>query len=101
MSVPLIEELTEKVPPQLISNPLFNESNNLPIYAESTDPRYPLSSNRGVLRKRYEPDLKANTKYPISNYMSSHRLSESYTLTVNQLSFISIPSSVQDALENP
>ena len=83
MSVPLTEELTEKVPPQVISNPLFNESNDLPISVESTDPRYPQRLNRGVPRKQYEPDLKANTKYPISNYMSSHRLSESYALIVN------------------
>ena len=30
--------------------------------------------------------------------MSSHRLSESYAFTINQLSTISIPSNVQDAL---
>lgn len=33
--------------------------------------------------------------------MSSHRLSESYALTVNHLSNVTIPSSVQDALLDP
>ena len=33
--------------------------------------------------------------------MSTHRLSEFYALTVDQLSNISIPSSVQDALADP
>ena len=101
MFVPLTKELTENVLPQVISNPLSNESNALPIFEESTDLRYPQRSNRGVPRKRYEPDLKANTKYPISNYISSHRLFESYALSVNQLSIIFIPSSVQEALEDP
>ena len=33
--------------------------------------------------------------------MSSHRLTESYAFTVNQLSTVSIPSNVQDALADP
>lgn len=33
--------------------------------------------------------------------MSTHRLSESYALSVNQLSNVSIPSSVHDALADP
>ena len=33
--------------------------------------------------------------------MSSHRLTESYAFTVNQLSIVSIPSNVQDALADP
>ena len=65
------------------------------------NPRYPQRSNRGIPKRQYEPNPKSKIKYPISNYMSSHRLCESYALTVNQLSTISIPSSVQDALEDP
>lgn len=61
-------------------------------------PRYPQRSNKGIPKKQYEPELKANTKYPISNYVSNHRLSESCALTVNQLSNVSIPSSVHDAV---
>ena len=57
--------------------------------------------NRGVPKKQYEPDPEAKTKYPINNYVSSHRLTESYAFTVNQLSTVSIPSNVQDALADP
>lgn len=41
------------------------------------------------------------TKYPIGNYMSSHRLSIAYAFTANQFSSVSIPSSEQDALAYP
>ena len=64
-------------------------------------PRYSQRSNKGVSKKQYEPDIKTNVKYPINNYVSSHRLSESYALTINQLSKVSIPSNVQDALADP
>ncbi|KAH9696165.1 retrovirus-related pol polyprotein from transposon RE1 [Citrus sinensis] len=101
MSTPLTEELTESVPPQVISNPLSNESNEPFFSVEDMNPRYPQRLNRGIPKKQYEPDPKSKIKYPISNYMSSHRLCESYALTINQLSTISIPSSVQDALEDP
>ncbi|XP_028100140.1 uncharacterized protein LOC114299566 [Camellia sinensis] len=62
---------------------------------------YPQRSNKGVLKKQYEPDPKAKSKYPISNHVSSRRLSESCAFTVNQLSTVSIPSNVQDALTDP
>jgi len=57
-------------------------------------PRYSQRSNKGVFKKQYEPDIKTNVKYPINNYVFSHRLSESYALTINQLSKVSIPSNV-------
>ena len=41
------------------------------------------------------------TKYPISNYISTHRLLESYAFIVNQLSNVSISSNKQDALVDP
>ena len=63
--------------------------------------RYPQRLNRGVPKKQYEPDPKNKTKYPISNYISTHRLSELCAFTVNQLSNVSIPSNVQDALADP
>lgn len=56
--------------------------------------------NRGVPPTRYEPDLKAKIKYPISNYVSSEKLSKSYAFYASQLSSISIPSKLQDALED-
>ena len=79
-------------------NLVFGESNETYISAENIAPRYPQRLNRGVPKKQYEPDPKAKTKYPINNYVSSHRLTESYAFTVNQLSTVSIPSNVQDAL---
>uniref|UniRef100_A0A2N9I5Z3 Reverse transcriptase Ty1/copia-type domain-containing protein n=1 Tax=Fagus sylvatica TaxID=28930 RepID=A0A2N9I5Z3_FAGSY len=40
-------------------------------------------------------------RYPISNYVSSHRLSPSCKAFANQLSFVSVPKNLQDALNNP
>lgn len=37
----------------------------------------------------------------MSNYTSTHRLSRSYALIVNQLSNVSIPSNVHEALADP
>ena len=71
------------------------------VPAENISPRYPQRLNRGVSKKQYEPDPKAKTKYPINNYVSSHKLTESYAFTVNQLSTFSIPSNVIDALADP
>ena len=54
-------------------------------YPHQATPRYSQRSNNGVPKKQYEPDLKANVKYFINNYVSTHRLSDSYELTINQL----------------
>lgn len=48
MSIPLTEELTKSVPPQLSSNPLYNE---LLVSVEDMNLRYPQRSNRGILKK--------------------------------------------------
>ena len=100
-STPLTEESTQTVPPQVSMNPVFGESNETYVLAENTAPRYPQRLNRGVPKKQYEPDPEAKTKYPINNYVSSHRLTESYAFTVNQLFTVSIPSNMQDALADP
>ena len=63
--------------------------------------RYLIRINRGIPKRHYDPDLCAKTKYPINNYISSYRLSRSHSFTVNQLSSLSIPSNVQDALADP
>jgi hypothetical protein len=68
------------------------------VSLESLVPRYSQRSNKGIPKKQYEPDLRVTVKYPINNYVSTHRLSESYALTLNQLSNVSIPSSMQEAL---
>ena len=100
-STPLTEESTQNVPPQVSMNPVFRESNETYVPAENTALRYPQRLNRGFPKKQYEPDPEAKTKYSINNYVSSHRLTESYSFTVNQLSTFSIPSNVQDALADP
>ena len=45
--------------------------------------------------------LSIKVKYPMSNYVSNHRLSKSNKSFVNQLSTIAIPNSVQEALADP
>ncbi|RVW82800.1 Retrovirus-related Pol polyprotein from transposon TNT 1-94 [Vitis vinifera] len=63
--------------------------------------RLPHRHNRGIPKPTYEPELSTKVKYPMSNYVSTHRLSESNKSFVNQLSTVSIPNSVQEALADP
>ncbi|CAL8160758.1 unnamed protein product [Prunus armeniaca] len=56
--------------------------------------------NHGKHRVQYEADLKAKAKYPINNYISISRLSESHAYFVKELANISIPSSVTEALKD-
>jgi len=69
--------------------------------SELSQYRLPPQSNRGQPKICYEPDLKSNTKYPIGNYVSSHKLSRSYGFFVSQLSVVFIPSDLQEALADP
>ena len=93
-STPLTEGSTQDVFPQVNLNPTLDEPNEFPVLAKDVTNKYPQRSNRGVLKKQYEPDPKAKTRYPISNYVSPHRLFESYAFSVNQLSTVSISSNV-------
>ncbi|RVW46152.1 Retrovirus-related Pol polyprotein from transposon RE1 [Vitis vinifera] len=63
--------------------------------------RLPHRHNRGIPKPIYEPELSTKVKYPMSNYVSNHRLSESNKSFVNQLSTIAISNSVQEALADP
>ncbi|WJZ81443.1 hypothetical protein VitviT2T_001286 [Vitis vinifera] len=63
--------------------------------------RLPHHHNRGIPKPTYEPELSTKVKYPMSNYVSNHRLSESNKSFVNQLSTVAIPNSVQEALVDP
>ena len=63
--------------------------------------RLPHRHNRGIPKPTYEPELSTKVKYPINNYVSNHRLSESNKSFVNQLSIVAIPNSVQEALADP
>ena len=66
-------------------DPCLHETTNTPNI-ESNIVQYNLlpRSNCGQPPTKYEPDLQAKVKYPISKYVSSHGLSQSYA------SFVSI-----------
>ena len=61
----------------------------------------PSHQTRGIPKPTYEPELSSKVKYPMSHYVSNHRLSESNKSFLNQLSTVSIPNSVQEALADP
>ncbi|RVW49292.1 Retrovirus-related Pol polyprotein from transposon RE2 [Vitis vinifera] len=63
--------------------------------------RLPHRHNRGIPKPTYEPELSTKVKYPMSYYVSNHRLSESNKSFVNQLSTVTISNSVQEALADP
>ena len=63
--------------------------------------RLPHRHNRGIPKATYELELSTKVKYPMRNYVSNHRLSESNKSFVNQLSIVAIPNSVQEALADP
>ncbi|KAH7547522.1 hypothetical protein FEM48_Zijuj01G0318800 [Ziziphus jujuba var. spinosa] len=87
LKAPSIEVSTNSTPPII-------DDVNIEIHNYHLPPR----SNRGIPPTRYEPNLKAKTRYPIGNHVSYHRLSKSYASYVLQLSSISIPSKLQEAL---
>ena len=61
----------------------------------------PHRHNRGIPKPTYEPELSTKVKYPMSNYVSNHHLSESNKSFVNELSTVASPNSVQEALVDP
>ena len=66
--------------------------------SEPSQYHLPPRSNRGQPATRYKLGPKSKAKYPISNHVSSHKLSESYASYVLQLSSISIPSKLQEVV---
>lgn len=68
------------------------------FHSEPSQYHLPPRSNRGKPPSKYDPDRKAKVKYSINNHVSSHRLSKSYASYVHQLSSVSIPSKLQEAL---
>ncbi|KAH9685409.1 protein kinase domain-containing protein [Citrus sinensis] len=61
----------------------------------------PQHQNRGIPKPTYDPDFSSRVKYPMSHFVSNHHLSESNQSFVNQLSTVSIPNSVHEALKDP
>ncbi|GAB2287157.1 hypothetical protein Dimus_039808 [Dionaea muscipula] len=63
--------------------------------------RLPPRVNRGIPKSSYEPDPNCKVKYPISNYVCTSQLSKSNKAFVHLLSVVSIPNSLQEALDEP
>ncbi|KAM0955710.1 hypothetical protein ACFX2A_024564 [Malus domestica] len=83
-----------------------DQSNSIEIVPElsqieSTNYQLPPRKSRGIPKQLYDPDPRAKVKYPIANHVSLHKLSTSCDAFVNQLSTVSIPYSVEDAMKDP
>lgn len=65
------------------------------------EPRRSERINKGIPKLMYEQDIKYKAKYPIFEYVYAHRLSESHTCTIDQLSSVFIPSNLQEAPLDP
>ena len=94
---------SESLAPQAIDTPNQSPAEDGPAAVVFEPPRkqLPPHQTRGIPKPTYEPELSSKVKYPMSHYVSNHRLSESNKLFVNQLSIVSIPISVQEALADP
>ena len=66
----------------------------LDVVSEPFLKQLPQHYTKGIPKPTYEPKLSSKIKYPMSHYVSNHRLSESNMSFVNQLSTVSIPNSV-------
>uniref|UniRef100_A0A2N9IBP1 Integrase catalytic domain-containing protein n=1 Tax=Fagus sylvatica TaxID=28930 RepID=A0A2N9IBP1_FAGSY len=99
IEVPLV---SHDVPANQLSSP----TDSMPESHENSESEphlkvLPNRVTRGKPKVSYEPVLNSKSKYPINNYVSYHRLSKESMAFVNQLSVISIPNSVQEALKDP
>lgn len=94
----MIEELPESTVSQEDNTP--NQSSAEDVLEESRK-QLPQRINRGIPKPRYEPEISSKVKYPMSHYVSHHRLSKANKAFVNQLSTVFIPNNVQEALADP
>ncbi|KAL5804478.1 hypothetical protein ACOSQ3_031278 [Xanthoceras sorbifolium] len=86
--------------PSILSDDLSSENHIDPDPILSTR-RYPSREHRPPVRFSFSPErLQADSKalYSITDYTSTHRLSETFKAFAHQLSSVSIPSKLQDAL---
>ena len=67
----------------------------------SNSSRFPIRKNRGIPPERFGYSTVKTVQYPISDYVSNHRLSSTYIAFTNHISSVSTPSSLQDALGDP
>jgi hypothetical protein len=90
------------VEPQDFSVPNQSSAEDVPnSMVEPPRKQLPPRQNRGIPKSTYEPEISSRVRYPMNHYVSNHRLSESNQALVNQLSIVSIPNNVQEALMDP
>ena len=93
---------SESLAPQATDTPNQSPAKDGPaVVFEPPRKKLPPHQTRGIPKPTYEPELSSKVKYPMSHYVSNHHLFESNKLFVNQLSIVSIPNSVQEALADP
>ena len=96
-----VENALEVIPKHsTLSNDLSSENHTDPDPSLSTR-RYPSREHRPPVRFGFSPERPpADSKalYSITDYTSTHRLSETFKAFAHQLSSVSIPSKLQDAL---
>jgi hypothetical protein len=82
---------------------LSSENFILGSQVRNQDRRYPSRDRRPPDRFGFSPENfgSSNCVYPISDYVSYHRLSKTHLSFALQLSSMPIPSHFQEALENP
>lgn len=87
-------------PTQVLVNQLFSPIESTSDSHVRLEPLFkvlPDRATRGVPKVQYDPVLKSIAKYPMSNFLSYHRLSKAYASFVDQLSVVPIPNNVQEA----
>ncbi|KAB2600108.1 hypothetical protein D8674_010379 [Pyrus ussuriensis x Pyrus communis] len=76
-------------------------SSTIPIdVSDVSNYQLPFRHNRGKPPNRYSPETTKGSKYPIANYVSSHKLSKPGKAFVQQISNDSTPNSLKEALSN-
>ena len=96
------QPLSKSLAPRATDTPNQSPAEDGPaVVSEPPRKQLPPRQTRGIPKPTYEPELSSKVKYPMSHYVSNYRLSESNKSFVNQLSTLSIPNSVQEALVDP
>ncbi|CAL9028547.1 unnamed protein product [Prunus brigantina] len=102
-SAPVPHQSSDEDVIQVTSLPETDNINEITdCISEGAEPTYqiPKRTNRGKPPIHYEADINAKGKYPINNYVSLTKLSESRVHFVKQLAEIPVPNSVTEALED-